>query len=542
MATGQLLAILTLCQWQWAAAQPPTITLHAMQIGGNNVCWDLEDGIIEDGTLVHLWDCDGAWNQMWMFDESTAAIKLFSDMTKCIDAGDMKDSTALKLWECNGMPQQQFGYDSKMKTVYLPSSTSTSDASKCINVAGGSLEPGTHLEVSSCNGCWNQQFSAINSDSSSLVASKSGELYSLLRNHIAPTYGATGCPSVKQHTIIKAVQIAGQNLCWDLQDGEIADGTSIHLWGCDDGWNQNWVFEAGQSSIRLAQDMSKCLDAGAMADGEILQLWTCNGLPQQRFGYDENMGTVYLSSSTSTSDASKCIDVTGGFLDAGTNLEVNDCTGCWNQQFSTVNSDSLSFLSHRTNTGIQSQSCPPKPTPPAPPSPPYGPSPYPTPSPSPWTQPPTPPTPPTPGLHLGIYADCDYMRGVGPVGLIEDFVIPFDKCEDNLIGKLLFGPYPDQWPSSRYSSGKIRSCSMTAGGSVFYEGYALDDLGCGGWSAQLSLPLGGCTDVGGGRWFHLFCVESVHDINQISPNSSRQGLSAPGTFLDRHTSSGIIVV
>merc|ERR1719506_3597475 len=144
-----------------------------------------------------------------------------------------------------------------------------------------------------------------------------------------------------------------------------------------------------QSSIRLAQDMSKCLDAGAMTDGDILQLWTCNGLPQQRFGYDENMGTVYLSSSTSTSDASKCIDVTGGSLEAGTNLEVNDCTGCWNQQFSTVNSDSLSFLSHRTsssNTGIQSQSCPPKPTPPAPPSP--------TPSPSPWPAPPSPPPSP----------------------------------------------------------------------------------------------------------------------------------------------------
>merc|ERR1719506_3555450 len=146
-----------------------------------------------------------------------------------------------------------------------------------------------------------------------------------------------------------------------------------------------------QSSIRLAQDMSKCLDAGAMTDGDILQLWTCNGLPQQRFGYDENMGTVYLSSSTSTSDASKCIDVTGGSLEAGTNLEVNDCTGCWNQQFSTVNSDSLSFLSHRTsssNTGIQSQSCPPKPTPPAPPSP--------TPSPSPWPAPPSPPPSPYP--------------------------------------------------------------------------------------------------------------------------------------------------
>jgi len=135
-----------------------------MQIAGKNVCWDLQDGIIDDGTPIHIWDCDGAWNQLWVFDTGLSAIRLAQDMSKCIDAGDMNDGTALKLWTCNGQPQQQFGYDDSMKTVYL-SSSGSADASKCIDIKGGALEAGTLLEVWDCTGCWNQQFSATSPDS-----------------------------------------------------------------------------------------------------------------------------------------------------------------------------------------------------------------------------------------------------------------------------------------------------------------------------------------------------------------------------------------
>jgi len=115
-------------------------------------------------------------------------------------------------------------------------------------------------------------------------------------------------------------------------------------------------------------DMSKCIDAGDMNDGTALKLWTCNGQPQQQFGYDGTMKTVYLSSSGSA-DASKCLDIKGGALEAGTLLEVWDCTGCWNQQFSAISPDSKTFSttsSQVSNFHMQSSSCPPKPSPPTP--------------------------------------------------------------------------------------------------------------------------------------------------------------------------------
>merc|ERR1712072_1622259 len=86
--------------------------------------------------------------------------------------------------------------------------------------------------------------------------------------------------------------------------------------------------------IRSAADTSKCIDAGNMQPGAGLMLWDCNGLSQQKWGYDDKMGTIYLENSAM--DASMCVDVPGGSLNPGSKMQVWNCNGCWNQDMQVI--------------------------------------------------------------------------------------------------------------------------------------------------------------------------------------------------------------
>jgi len=62
-----------------------------------------------------------------------------------------------------------------------------------------------------------------------------------------------------------------------------------------------------------------------------LMLWDCNQQDQQFFGYD---GTIYMSSASA--DSAFCVDLPGGIVEWGTQLEVYDCNSCWNQYFDVI--------------------------------------------------------------------------------------------------------------------------------------------------------------------------------------------------------------
>jgi hypothetical protein len=116
-----------------------------------------------------------------------------------------------------------------------------------------------------------------------------------------------------------------------------------------------WHFENGQ--LALQANKKKCVDlpGNNYKNGNQLELWDCNGLPQQKWGYDASMKTIYLSTS---SDASKCVDLFQGFNPLnGAPVQIWDCTGDVKQQWDVY------------------QYGPAPPTPPTPPPPPPAPPP-----------------------------------------------------------------------------------------------------------------------------------------------------------------------
>jgi len=96
-------------------------------------------------------------------------------------------------------------------------------------------------------------------------------------------------------------------------------------------------------------DTRKCVDAGSSQVGAQLMLWDCNGHDSQKWGYDPNMKTVYLSTS---SDANLCLDLRGGSKSKGTPAQVWGCNGHSNQQWAAVPGSGQTSVTKKLNADI----------------------------------------------------------------------------------------------------------------------------------------------------------------------------------------------
>jgi glucosylceramidase len=113
---------------------------------------------------------------------------------------------------------------------------------KCIDVPGGNSADGTPVQLWTCHGGANQQFTRADDGT---------------------------------------IRVLGK--CLDVKDRSTADGARVQLWTCTGGTNQQWTYTAGQDLVNPQAD--KCLDATGpgSADGTPLQIWSCTGGPNQKW-------------------------------------------------------------------------------------------------------------------------------------------------------------------------------------------------------------------------------------------------------------------
>ncbi|HZX08438.1 RICIN domain-containing protein [Kribbella sp.] len=117
----------------------------------------------------------------------------------------------------------------------------------------------------------------------------------------------------------------GSNRCIDVpnaSDGIGKDGTPLQVWDCNNGANQQWVFQP-DGTIR---SMGLCMDLAwaSTADGTQVQLVNCNGGWAQKFALSNQNELVNPS-------AGKCVtaDASGN----GGRLTLRGCSGTVNQKW-----------------------------------------------------------------------------------------------------------------------------------------------------------------------------------------------------------------
>ncbi|MGY3453440.1 hypothetical protein ACVILH_005782 [Bradyrhizobium sp. USDA 4353] len=83
---------------------------------------DVSGGTMADGTAVIQWNCTGAANQTWSYDDTTGMIRSMQDPHYCLDNnGTYGDGAQLIIWTCTGNNNQRFRYDAAAGTIAVRS-------------------------------------------------------------------------------------------------------------------------------------------------------------------------------------------------------------------------------------------------------------------------------------------------------------------------------------------------------------------------------------------------------------------------------------
>ncbi|MCC3651266.1 ricin-type beta-trefoil lectin domain protein [Streptomyces sp. S07_1.15] len=122
-----------------------------------------------------------------------------------------------------------------------------------------------------------------------------------------------------------ALRSAGSNRCLDVVDAGQTDGTSLQIYDCWDGANQQWTLTDGNE---LTVYGNKCLDVPghATAPGTRVQIWTCNGGANQQWQVKSDDTVVGVESGL-------CLESAGAGTANGTAVQIGTCDGGSNQKW-----------------------------------------------------------------------------------------------------------------------------------------------------------------------------------------------------------------
>ncbi|GAB3654350.1 lectin [Glycomyces tarimensis] len=131
----------------------PNPTSGELRGAGSNRCLDVPDQSTENGTQLHIWDCNGGSNQQWTYT-TAGELSVYSGGTrKCLDAdgGGTADGTAAIIWTCHGGTNQRW-------SLNADGSITSAQSGLCLDVSGAAIANGSQVQLWSCHGGSNQRW------------------------------------------------------------------------------------------------------------------------------------------------------------------------------------------------------------------------------------------------------------------------------------------------------------------------------------------------------------------------------------------------
>lgn len=149
-----------------------------------------------------------------------------------------------------------------------------------------------------------------------------------------------------------ALRGGGSGRCLDVPNANQTDGTSLQLWDCSSGTNQQWT---RTDSSQLTVFGNKCLDVPGHATtaGTRVQIWTCSGGANQEWRVNSDGTIVGVESGL-------CLDVSGAGTVNGTAVQIRTCNGGSNQKWTGLSGTpgdacALPSAYRWTSTGVLAQ-------------------------------------------------------------------------------------------------------------------------------------------------------------------------------------------
>jgi hypothetical protein len=185
-----------------------------------------------------------------------------------------------------------------------------------------SLANGVYCNVISSNNC-QQQITVSNGQFQVTVPA---------RNSIAMHTGSmsTGSGTTTPSSGVAIHPNGDSSKCMDVAGGNIADGTSVQIYDCNETNAQRWTISEGATKVQVA-GTNFCLDSGSTpGDGVQMKIWQCyDGLAAQQWYFTDD-NRIALEGQ------GQCLDLTNGSEADGNVLQTWECGTGDNNQVWTV--------------------------------------------------------------------------------------------------------------------------------------------------------------------------------------------------------------
>ena len=251
----------------------------------------------------------------------------------------------------DGPPQQWNFNNGQLQGIGTANGVTT-----CLEVRGSGNTPGTLVQLSSCTGALNQQWTMIDtpglpSDTQFWSGLPGTTTYPLcLDSSGGPPSSGTqlvintcSAAAASQNWIVRGMEIQLNSnapyLCFSVDGSLTANGTQVLSYSCAEGPAELWYYEAGEIvGLGTNGTKTKCLAAAGTVAGSLVEISACTGgekqkwlmVPGSRVGAASSASVVVIT----FGDRNLCVDSSGGQpVGGGTQLVLNTCTAVASQNW-----------------------------------------------------------------------------------------------------------------------------------------------------------------------------------------------------------------
>ncbi|KAF9449742.1 carbohydrate-binding module family 13 protein [Macrolepiota fuliginosa MF-IS2] len=112
--------------------------------GNNAKCLDVRGAVLENGTPVQIFDCNGTPAQNWVISPGEGHVVL-ANTGFCLDAGSAPaNGVGMKIWQCfDNLPAQDWFYTSDQRIALT-------NQGFCLDLTNGSLVNSNQIQTWTC--------------------------------------------------------------------------------------------------------------------------------------------------------------------------------------------------------------------------------------------------------------------------------------------------------------------------------------------------------------------------------------------------------
>lgn len=329
-----------------SSVRVPDGVYHIQSGSGKKMVVDVEDGNIQDGANIQLYDNDGTGAQEWIITYNTDTDDyniINSTSLKALDVtgGSLESGANIQLWSSNHSCAQRWKLISVGKDELKIAS---SCSGKVMDVTGGKFVNGSNLQIWKDNNTVAQRWKImpvnIVSDGVYIISSGinmqksidiAGGIKTVTKGTNVQLWNRNG--TAAQRWYIKrdsdgyySITNLQSNKRIDLVGGQEENGTNIQMWNKNDSCAQKWrILDDGEKFVLISACSQKVIDLyGAnTANGTNIQLYTSNNTDAQRW-YLQPVKIIEEKDYTIVSGLSnkKVLDLAGNIDMNGTNIQI----------------------------------------------------------------------------------------------------------------------------------------------------------------------------------------------------------------------------